>query len=73
MAGFCPDVFATPDARIQFLKTLLKAGEWDSPWEAPLSRDRQTNVSLILRTLANTLQETAQIDETWPNGVWRNV
>ncbi|KAK0211219.1 phospholipase A-2-activating protein [Desarmillaria ectypa] len=69
MAGFCPDVFASPDVRNQFLKALLKAGEWDFPWEAPLSRDRQTNVSLVLRTLANTLQENAQIDETWPNGI----
>ena len=55
--GFCPFAYSDPAVAAQFFSSLLKAAEWDSPWEAPVPRTRETNVLLALRALANAFNE----------------
>ncbi|TFK42378.1 WD40-repeat-containing domain protein [Crucibulum laeve] len=65
LVGFCPDAFNAQDVKNRFLEALFKAGEWTTPWTLPLSKPRETNILLLLRTLANAFQEGTPIDGTW--------
>jgi hypothetical protein len=51
--------------RGRFYNTLLKAAEWASPWELPLTKIKETNILLALRAVANGLQEGTRGDEPW--------
>ncbi|PFH54172.1 hypothetical protein AMATHDRAFT_72694 [Amanita thiersii Skay4041] len=73
LTGYCPDVFQTPGLRERFLDSLFRAAEWTSPWDAPLSKPRATNVLLSLRTLANAFQEGTKGDESWITQVFSKL
>ncbi|KAH8117032.1 phospholipase A-2-activating protein [Phellopilus nigrolimitatus] len=66
VSGYCPSSYADPTVAWQFFSSLLQAAEWDSPWETPMQKSRETNVLLTLRALANTFQEGSQT----PAGEW---
>ena len=57
LTGFCPTAFDTPELTQRFLDALLKAAEWSAPWSPPLTKARETNILLLLRTLSNMFQE----------------
>ncbi|KAF8163523.1 phospholipase A-2-activating protein [Crassisporium funariophilum] len=65
LIGFCPDAFSAPDLRDKFSEALFKASEWSTPWTLPLSKARETNMLLLLRTLANAFQEDGITDAGW--------
>lgn len=63
-----------PEIRDQFYECLFKAAEWGDTWSLPLSKTKQTNILLLLRTMANTFQEGAPINEgTWVNHILENL
>ena len=70
VTGFCFDVLTASGLHDRFFELLFKASEWDTPWSLPLTKSRETNILLLLRTLANAFQGGAPIDEgTWVNQV----
>lgn len=64
LAAFSPDAFSGVGEVEQFIKALLKAAEWLVPWSLPLSKSRETNILLVLRTLANITQKRTQLSST---------
>ncbi|KAF7980165.1 hypothetical protein HWV62_39631 [Athelia sp. TMB] len=57
---------ADPETRARFFHVLFDTSEWNGPWSLPLSKTKQTNVLLLLRTIANAFEEDAPISEgTW--------
>ncbi|KAJ3722797.1 phospholipase A-2-activating protein [Lentinula guzmanii] len=69
VAAFCPGAFDTPALKSRFIQALLTAGEWSSPWNPPLQKYREINLTLALKTLANMFQEGAKLNESWVNEV----
>jgi phospholipase A-2-activating protein len=68
---FRAGVSSNPGIRERFFRCLFKASEWDDTWSLPLSKTKQTNILLLLRTIANAFQEGAPIHEgTWVNQVF---
>ncbi|KAF8637390.1 hypothetical protein AX17_002886 [Amanita inopinata Kibby_2008] len=65
LTGYCPEVFQSPALRERFYDTLFKAAEWFTPWNPSPSKARETNTLLLLRTLANALQEGVRAEEPW--------
>jgi len=64
LAAFSPDALKGVGEVEQFIEALLKAAEWPIPWSLPLSKSRETNILLVLRTLANIIQERTQLSST---------
>ena len=62
LAAFSPDAFSGMGEMERFIQALLKAAEWSVPWSLPLSKSRETNILLVLRTLANIIQERTQLN-----------
>ncbi|THH03422.1 hypothetical protein EW145_g6267 [Phellinidium pouzarii] len=60
VSGYCPSAYADSAVAEQFFTSLLKAAEWDAPWETPIPKSRETNILLALRAVANALQEGTQ-------------
>ncbi|KAF8965289.1 phospholipase A-2-activating protein [Flammula alnicola] len=65
VVGFCPEAFGAPGVLERFADALFKAAEWHASWTAPLPKPRETNMLLLLRTLANAFQEEGQTDGVW--------
>ena len=57
---------ADPETRARFFQVLFDTSEWNAAWSLPLSKTKQTNVLLLLRTIANAFEEDAPISE----GAW---
>ena len=68
VTGYCPDLCSSPSLRETFLDALFVGSGWptDGSWSLPLSKAQETNILLLLRTIANVFQEGAPIHE----GVW---
>lgn len=64
LAAFSPGALRGVGEVEQFIEALLKAAEWSMPWSPPLSKSRETNILLVLRTLANIVQERTQLNST---------
>jgi len=57
---------ADSETRARFFQVLFNASEWNAAWSLPLSKTKQTNILLLLRTVANAFEEDAPISEgTW--------
>ncbi|KAF8809106.1 PFU-domain-containing protein, partial [Phlegmacium glaucopus] len=65
LVGFCPDAFGVPGLRAKFTEALFNASEWSAGWTSPLSKARETNILLLLRTIANAFQEEGGTDAEW--------
>lgn len=66
LVGFAPDALTNSETKARFLSILFTSAEWSAPWTPPLSKYRETNVLLVLRTLANSFQvDTNLTNETW--------
>ena len=63
ISGFCPSSYSSPDVAGPFFAAILKAAEWESEWETPLPKHRETNVLLALRALANAFQEDTTLSD----------
>jgi phospholipase A-2-activating protein len=63
---------SNPGVRERLLQCLFKASEWDDTWSIPLSKTKQTNILLLLRTIANAFQEGTPVDQgKWVIQVFR--
>lgn len=58
VSGNCPAAYSDSKVAEQFFAALLKAAEWDTPWDGPIPKSRETNMLLTLRALANAFQES---------------
>lgn len=68
VTGYCANLFSesrTPGLRVKFFQVLFKAAEWNTPWQVPISKSRETNVLLALRALVNSLQDECEPNEAW--------
>ncbi|KAK7040821.1 WD repeat protein Lub1 [Paramarasmius palmivorus] len=65
LAGYCPGAFNAPGTKSRFLKVLVTAAEWDTPWTPPVPKARETNSYLMLRALANLYQDGSVYDKTF--------
>jgi phospholipase A-2-activating protein len=63
VSGYCASAFTAPGQKERFFEALFKAADWNSPWTPPLPKYRETNVLLVLRSLANAFQEGAEFTE----------
>ena len=67
---FCPEAFSDSALRTRFLNGLLAAADWQAEWTVPLSKTRETNILLVLRTLANSFQDECVLtDAEWADQV----
>ena len=70
ICGFCHGAYADATIGRNFFRALLHAAEWQEPWETPLPKLRDTNVLLVLRAIANSLQEATPVGgDVWFNDV----
>jgi phospholipase A-2-activating protein len=46
----------------RFLDALLRATDWDEHWTPPMTKPKERNILLLLRTIANALQENAKFE-----------
>lgn len=66
ITGFCPQVFSPESGlRLRLFEALFKAAEWNTSWNVPLARARETNILLLLKALANVFQEEYVPEPTW--------
>lgn len=64
LVGFCPEAFGGQGTGLEpnvlkerFAEALFQASEWGTGWTLPLPKARETNMLLVLRTLANVFKE----------------
>jgi phospholipase A-2-activating protein len=70
LIAFRVGVSAPAGTRERLFQCLFKAAEWDATWSLPLSKTKQTNILLLLRTISNAFQDGSPIAEgTWVNQV----
>ncbi|KAF9484697.1 phospholipase A-2-activating protein [Pholiota conissans] len=69
LIGFAPEAFSDPGVLDRFSESLFTAAEWSASWTEPIPKTRETNILLLLRTLANAFQEINQTDTTWLNRI----
>lgn len=55
--AFCPLAYADSVMKTRLLAAMLRAAEWSEPWSAPQPKQRETNVTFLLRGIANALQD----------------
>jgi len=48
----------------RFMDALLRASDWDEHWTPPMTKPKERNILLLLRTIANALQESTE-NITW--------
>ncbi|KAF8197500.1 phospholipase A-2-activating protein [Pholiota molesta] len=65
LIGFAPEAFSDAGALDRFSDALFNASEWSASWAAPIPKTRETNILLLLRTLANAFQDENQTDAAW--------
>ncbi|KZS90036.1 phospholipase A-2-activating protein [Sistotremastrum niveocremeum HHB9708] len=58
---FAPKSFRAPGSST--IDALLRASEWDQPWELPLAKYRETNLLLTLRSLVNSIHGASSLDD----------
>jgi len=62
--GFSPDALKQDGTlRQKLVETLFKACEWNVTWT--LSKAQETNILLLLKTVANALDDGVRIDQPW--------
>lgn len=50
----------------RFMDALLRATDWDEHWTPPMTKPKERNILLLLRSVANALQENAKFENiTW--------
>ncbi|TFK76208.1 phospholipase A-2-activating protein [Pluteus cervinus] len=73
LVGFSSDAFDAT-RKYRFLSVLFAAAEWERSWELPVPKARETNILLVLRTLANSfLDDSAMADEAWGEEVLKGL
>ncbi|KAF9227767.1 PFU-domain-containing protein [Gyrodon lividus] len=73
VVAYCANAPATPGGRERFFDSLFKASDWSSvvSRRKPMSKAQETNVLLLLRTVANYFQEGTPVNEgQWVNQVF---
>ncbi|KAL5532810.1 LUB1 [Sanghuangporus sanghuang] len=61
ISGNCPSAYTDSKVAQQFFASLLKAAEWDAPWDGQIPKSRETNMLLTLRALVNSVNESTPV------------
>ncbi|TFK30205.1 phospholipase A-2-activating protein [Coprinopsis marcescibilis] len=67
LLGYCLYALNDSGSKERFIEALFKASEWTAQWSSPLPRHRETNILLLLRSLANAFQDGSGLSATWVN------
>jgi len=63
IVAFAPQSLHTkPGLGDRFMDALLRASDWDEHWTPPMTKPKERNILLLLRTIANALQEKAKFE-----------
>ncbi|KZT09614.1 PFU-domain-containing protein [Laetiporus sulphureus 93-53] len=73
LIAFCPDYSRDIALKQRYYAAMFNASTWKEPWETPLPRTRETNMLFLLRSLANTFQETVENDVAWTEQVLQEL
>lgn len=46
----------------RFMDALLRASDWDEHWTPPMTKPKERNILLLLRTIANALQDNTKLE-----------
>ena len=46
----------------RFMDALLRASDWDEHWTPPMTKPKERNILLLLRTIANAFQENTKFE-----------
>jgi len=46
----------------RFMDALLRASDWDEHWTPPMTKPKERNILLLLRTIANALQDNTRLE-----------
>ena len=46
----------------RFMDALLRASDWDEHWTPPMTKPKERNILLLLRTIANAFQENTRFE-----------
>ncbi|EPQ57952.1 WD40 repeat-like protein [Gloeophyllum trabeum ATCC 11539] len=64
VVAFSPAAFSSQELRFHFIEALFTGAEWSQPWTQPLSKQRETNILLLLRALANAFTGPKVVDNS---------
>ncbi|CAG8586251.1 5422_t:CDS:2 [Acaulospora colombiana] len=65
-----PSAFKSVETKQGIVQALLKTVQKDTAWESPLEKSRETNLLLILRTIANMFQPAVgKVPASWTTDV----
>ncbi|ETW86144.1 hypothetical protein HETIRDRAFT_471477 [Heterobasidion irregulare TC 32-1] len=64
LSGYCPKLVGSDETRTTFFNALFKASGWIEDWSTPLSKTKEINILLFLRTLANAFQDKASVGDS---------
>lgn len=63
IVAFAPQsLHADPGLGDRFMDALLRASDWDEHWTPPMTKPKERNILLLLRSIANALQEGAKFE-----------
>ncbi|EJD53176.1 PFU-domain-containing protein [Auricularia subglabra TFB-10046 SS5] len=69
LCAFSPGAYSGEGEALPFFRALLAAAEWEQAWTAPISKQRETNILLVLRAIANASQFSSSV--SWISEVLR--
>lgn len=74
VAAHCANTLAASENREKFFDCLFNASDWSSVSRgSPLLKPQETNVLLLLRTLANCFQEGSLVNDRWAQQVKKTI
>lgn len=59
VALYAPQALSPQSEMLNLCQALVQSAEWTSSWSSPVSKHRETNSLLLLRTLANCIGDRA--------------
>ncbi|PVF95555.1 PFU-domain-containing protein [Serendipita vermifera] len=69
-----PSAFKSVENKQGIIQALFKAVQKDEAWESPLEKSRETNLLLVLRTVANMFQlPVGKVPASWTTDVMVNL
>ncbi|KAJ7024254.1 phospholipase A-2-activating protein [Mycena alexandri] len=74
IVAFCPEAVKGPTLKERLFAGLFKAAEWPTPWVKSPTKPAEVNIMLVLRALANVVQEgSGAADGPWLSEVLKVV
>jgi hypothetical protein len=62
IVAFAPQSLHATGLGDRFMGALLRASDWDEHWTPPMTKPKERNILLLLRTIVNALQKDAKFE-----------